>query len=294
MVVRYLYFLLPVFFLFVPLCGKEKISVCAGLSPIACIAGAVGGDLVTVTSMLPDGRSPHDYAPGPREIRKAMRAKLFLTTGMLYEQRIAKAVKDRVKVVNVAEKIRRIPLEAGKHDHHHCGLDHHSCGGDADSGDPHVWLSPVNCAVIAAAIAADLGRIAPEHKAEFSRRAEMFAQKMRKLHESMLKKLATFKGRDFFVYHPAFGYFADLYHLHQHAIELGGREVTPARMAAIIKQAKKAGVRIIFVQKQFNPASARALAAAINGEVVELDPLAADVEKNFNILCDALVRAFGR
>jgi zinc transport system substrate-binding protein len=223
-----------------------------------------------------------------------MRSKLFLTTNMLYEQRITRALKNRVPVVNVSDKIHRIPLSSGKHDHHHCGLDHHSCGGDAEAGDPHVWLSPVNCALMAERIADELSRIAPAYKAEFRERAAAFGMKMRKIHENTLKSLAPFKGRSFFVYHPAFGYFARLYGLEQHAIELGGREATPARMASVIREARKAGVKVVFVQKQFNPASAKALANAIKGEVVELDPLAADVGKNFSDLCGALLKGFGK
>lgn len=274
--------------------GGEAIPVCTGLAPVAHIASIVGGKRIKVTAMLPPGRSPHDYAPGTRELRLAMRSKLFFTTNMLYEQRITRALKDRVPVVNVSEKIHRIPLDSGKHDHHHCGLDHHSCGGDAGSGDPHVWLSPVNCALMAERIAEELGRIAPAYKSEFKQRAADFAMRMRKCHETMLKRLAPYKGRSFFVYHPAFGYFANLYGLEQKAIELGGREATPARMASVIREARKAGVKVVFVQKQFNPASAKALANAIKGEVVELDPLAPDAEKNFNDICSALLKGFGK
>ena len=124
--------------------------------------------------------------------------------------------------------------------------------------------------------------------------AEEFARRMELLHRSMQKRLAPFKGRSFFVHHPAFGYFARLYGLRQQAVELGGRETTPARLAQVIKQARQAKVKVIFVQKQFNPTGGRALADAIRGEVVELDPLAADVEKNLEVVCTALVRGFGR
>ncbi len=274
--------------------SEKKIAVCTGLEPVAYIVSAVGGEHVKVSSMLPAGRSPHDYAPGTRELRLAMGAKLFFTTNMLYEQRIVRALKGKVAVVDISEKIRRIPLDAGKHDHHHCGLDHHSCGGGASAGDPHVWLSPVNCAVMAEKAAEELAKAAPEYKTEFRRNAERFSLRMRKLHETLLKRLAPCKGMSFFVYHPAFGYFAELYGLRQKAIELGGREATPARMAAVIREARKAGVKVVFVQKQFNPASAKALANAIKGEVMELDPLAPDVEKNFNDICGALLKGFGK
>jgi zinc transport system substrate-binding protein len=274
--------------------GSEKMPLCAGLGPVAHILREVGGSHVTVSSMLPEGRSPHDYAPGTRELRLAMGAKLFFTTNMLYEQRIVRALKGKVAVVDISEKIRRIPLDAGKHDHHHCGLDHHSCGGGGSSGDPHVWLSPVNCAVMAEKAAEELAKAAPEYKTEFRRNAERFSQRMRRLHETLLKRLAPCKGMSFFVYHPAFGYFAELYGLRQKAIELGGREASPARMAAVIREARKAGVKVVFVQKQFNPASAKALANAIKGEVMELDPLAPDVEQNFNAIAAALLKGFGK
>ena len=279
------------------LSAGEKIPVCAGLPPVARIVEAVGGDAVQVSSMLPEGRSPHDYAPGPRELRQALRSKLFFTTDMPYEERITRALKGKVPVTDISAGIRRVPLEEGEHDHdhHHHGHDHHDHDGcSAGSGDPHVWLSPVNCAVMARNAARELGKIAPGKKGMFYVRAEEFARRMELLHKNMQKRLAPFKGRSFFVHHPAFGYFARLYGLRQQAVELGGRETTPARLAQVIKQARQAKVKVIFVQKQFNPASGRALADAIKGEVVELDPLAADVEKNLEAVCGALIKGFGR
>ena len=280
------------------LSAAEKLPVCAGLPPVAHILREIGGSRISVTAMLPEGRSPHDYAPGTRELRLAMQSKCFFTTNMLYEQRITRALGKKVPVTDVSAAIRRIPLVAGGHgghDHHHCGLDHHSCGGaDSSNGDPHVWLSPVNCAVMGQTIAAELGKLLPAYKKEFQLRADRFSMKMRKLNENISKRLAPYKGKSFFVYHPAFGYLASLYHLKQVAIELGGREATPSRMAAVIREARKQGVKTVFVQKQFNPASAKALANAIKGEAVELDPLAGDVEKNFLIICEALEKGFSR
>ena len=282
------------------LSAGEKIPVCAGLPPVARIVEAVGGDAVTVSSMLPEGRSPHDYAPGPRELRQALRSKLFFTTNMPYEERITRALRGKVPVTDISAGIVRVPLEEDGHDHHdhgnHHGHGHHHDhdGCSAEAGDPHVWLSPVNCAAMARNAARELGKIAPDKKQEFLARADEFARRMDLLHRDMQKRLAPFKGRSFFVHHPAFGYFARLYGLRQQAVELGGRETTPARLAQVVKQARQAKVKVIFVQKQFNPASGRALAEAIEGEVMELDPLAADVEKNLEAVCGALIKGFRR
>ena len=94
------------------------------------------------------------------------------------------------------------------------------------------------------------------------------------------------------VAHPAFGYFAHMTGLGQAAIELGGREATPAHLAGIIRRAREHGVRVIFVQPQFNPASARALSQAIGGEVVGMDPLAADLPANIREMTRVLKHGF--
>ena len=62
-----------------PLQGADRVPLCAGLAPVAHILREVGGSRVSVSSMLPEGRSPHDHAPGTRELRLAVGAKLFFT-----------------------------------------------------------------------------------------------------------------------------------------------------------------------------------------------------------------------
>ena len=71
--------------LFLAGCSGEKEAlpenvVVAGLPPVAWIAQEIGGKNITAVSLLPEGRSPHDYAPGPSVLRKASGAKLFLST----------------------------------------------------------------------------------------------------------------------------------------------------------------------------------------------------------------------
>ena len=120
-------------------------------------------------------------------------------------------------------------------------------------------------------------------------KAERQPLRPRRLHETLL----PYKGRTFFVHHPAFGYFAAAYGLKQRGIEMGGREPSPAQLAEVIREAREHGVKTIFVQKEFNPASSAALAKAIGGATAGLDPLEADVTANFRAIADALVQGFG-
>ena len=88
--------------------------------------------------------------------------------------------------------------------------------------------------------------------------------------------LRPLRGEALFVFHPAFGYFADRYGLEQIAIEIEGREPGPRQLEEIIEHAKEQGVRVIFVQPQFSKKSAETVARAIDGAVVPIDPLAYD------------------
>jgi zinc transport system substrate-binding protein len=49
-----------------------------------------------------------------------------------------------------------------------------------------------------------------------------------------------------------------------------------------VKQARAEGVRIIFLQPQFDSRAARAIAGAIGGAVAPIDSLAPDVIKNLD------------
>jgi zinc transport system substrate-binding protein len=84
----------------------------------------------------------------------------------------------------------------------------------------------------------------------------------------------------FFVFHPAWGYFAREYGLVQVAIEREGHEPDPRSLARVIDEARAARVKVIFVQPQHNDASARLVAGEIGARIDTLDPLARDLFTN--------------
>lgn len=286
----------------------------AGLPPVAGLAARIAGPELTVTCALPAGRSPHDYTPTPADIRDIAASGIFLQVGEVFEQTITKSLQDgKVRVIDVSASIERIPLSTGEdaedHDHDHAaeaksaGAGHgheaahaHEHGADggcsADGLDPHVWLSPRNCVIIARNIAAAFSAAAPAHRETFERNLAGLIAELEALDAEMKTKLAPYAGRTFFVYHPAFGYLAQATGLKQRGIELGGRDPSPAKLAEVIREAKEQGVKIIFVQKQFNPASARALAEAIDGDTIELDPVAPDVLASFRLITARLTEGF--
>ena len=84
----------------------------------------------------------------------------------------------------------------------------------------------------------------------------------------------------FMVFHPAWGYFAYEFGLKQIAIEVEGKNPVAQELAEIIDFAKANNVKVIFVQEQFSALDATAIAEAIDGYIVYLNPLAEDYLNN--------------
>jgi zinc transport system substrate-binding protein len=103
--------------------------------------------------------------------------------------------------------------------------------------------------------------------------------------------LAPYRGRAFLVFHPGFGYFADAYGLKEEAVEAGGRSPGPKQFRALVEKAKAEGIKTVFVQPQYDPHSARAVAEAIGGEVVPMNGLAKDVLADLEDIAEKVKRS---
>lgn len=85
--------------------------------------------------------------------------------------------------------------------------------------------------------------------------------------------------RAFIIYHPALSYFARDYGLHQISIEEGGKEPSPAHLKGLMDLCKKEGVRVIFVQPEFDRRNAEIIAKQTGTQVISINPLSYDWEE---------------
>jgi zinc transport system substrate-binding protein len=179
--------------------------------------------------------------------------------------------------------------EKASHDHAHDEHDKH--GGDDRHGaheghhhgheqDPHVWVSPPLARHMVGRIRDKLTELAPEHAADFARNHDAFVAELDALDAELHERLDPLPNRKFMVFHPAWGYFADSYGLIQVPIEHEGKEPGARALAALIDQAKREKINVVFVQPQFDKRSAKQVAQAIGGVVVPVDPLAPDYIDN--------------
>ncbi|MGL4855052.1 MAG: metal ABC transporter solute-binding protein, Zn/Mn family, partial [Lentisphaeria bacterium] len=110
--------------------------------------------------------------------------------------------------------------------------------------------------------------------------------------EYITNKLAPLKGKTFYVYHPAFGYYAKDYQMIQKSVEIDGKTPSPKQILTLIADAKKDGVKTLLVQPQFNQKPAEIIAKRIDGTVVAINPLASDPIKELVNITNALINAY--
>lgn len=183
----------------------------------------------------------------------------------------------------------------GHEEHHdeHAGHDAHH---DEDEGlgeaDPHLWLDPQRMQTVVERAAEVLEARLPQHASEIDANEQRLLKTLSELDEQIAQTLAPYKGRNFLIFHPSFGYFADRYSLEQHAIEVSGREPTPREMAMLITRAKDENIGTIFVSGQFSQTAAKRIASSLEAEVAVLDPLAEDYLDNLKHATEALKAGF--
>jgi zinc transport system substrate-binding protein len=166
-----------------------------------------------------------------------------------------------------------------------------SAGGAAeamDSADPHTWLDPMIASHQAQTICNVLCEIDSTRAERYKQNTTALQSELAAVDAELARTLAPLKGRDLFVYHPAFGYFADRYGFRQIAVEIDGKEPSARQVGELIERARKAGTRVIFVQPQFSSRTAETIAHEIGGSVVPIDDLAADYLENLRRIAAAV------
>lgn len=260
----------------------QKIPVFVSVEPQAYVVERVAGDHVTVETLLPAGASPHSYDPKPSQLEQLAKATTYFKIGLPFEEAFLKSIESAtppIRVVDMGLAIDKIPLDE---DHRHEG----------EFYDPHVWLSPENLRRMADSVYREMEALKPQSRLTMRRNLGTFGAELNLLKEDMTKWFTRFQGRSFFVFHPAYGYFARDAGLNQVAIEFEGKEPSARHLSELIERARQAEPRYIFVQPQFTSNTVNAIAKEIDAEVESLDPLAKDVLENLKEISRKVLESF--
>ena len=186
----------------------------------------------------------------------------------------------------------------GAHDHgahahaaHKHSTDH--AGHDHSGPDPHVWLSPRQLSTMARTITDTLIEVDPAFESTYRKNLAALLDELKALDHDLQQLFAPWRGRTFFVFHPAWGYLAHDYGLQQVSIEMEGKDPSESELTALQRQARKEKLRVLFIEPQSTGRAARAVAVAVGARVEQIDPLAADVADNLRRVARSVGRPFG-
>lgn len=288
---RLLAFFIVTILLATPALAK-KLTVFVSVVPQQYIVEKIGGTLVNTKVLVQPGANPATYEPKPRQMAELARAELYFAVGVPFEAvwlpRIESA-NPIIRVVHMEAEIKRIPMAA----HHHHGEeeehgDHHDHPGEHAEDhdhhgilDPHVWTAPPLVRIMAEKTLHALQKADPVHADIYAANHARFDQEIETLHADLEQIFSNVPdGARFMVYHPAWGYFANTYHLTQVPVEMEGKAPGPKELKELIRYARESDIHVIFVQPQFSRKSAELIARSIDGKVLAADPLAKDWASN--------------
>ncbi len=289
--------------------AAEKINVFVSIPPQKWLIDRIGGELLSTNVLVGKGQDPHTFEPSPKQIAALSAAKIWFISDMEFEHQLMNKIKQNNPKLHIVEMNHDVKKLEIKEDHHHDDhghddqhkhaednhADHHDENhSEHEEYDPHVWLSPTNLKKMADTVTLELTEQDNPHATVYRQNNIAFQQELTELHREITAKLAPFAGSSFYVYHPSFGHFAHTYKLEQHAVEIEGKSPTPKQIKALISQAKSENIKVIFVQPQFDPKSAQAVASAIGGNVVALDALEEDVMTNLKTMADKISSALAQ
>lgn len=221
----------------------------------------IGGPHVNVGVLVGPGQSPATYEPSARQMARLGRSRVYFRIGVPFERSLLGKIQRIFPELTVVDTRKGVPVRYF---------------GDADGTehpDPHIWLDPKRAKIQANTICEELSRMDPAHAADFEGNLKGLLIDLDRLDQRITRMLDPLRGRNVYVFHPAFGYFCDSYGLNQVAIEEEGKEPSARQLAERIEQFRREGARAVFVQPQFSRKDAETLAGALGAVVIPLDPL---------------------
>lgn len=272
---KYIYLMAIVLFACQPRPKETSTTVSVSILPQKYFVEQIAGTLLHINVLVPPGSSPHNYSVLPSQMKDLAKSKLWLQIGLLtfeevWKEKFAEINKNLV-IVNCSEGVN---LLAGtceeEHDHEQ---DHH------EAFDPHIWAAPAESKILARNTFEALKKAFPEYATTFEANYAKFEARIDSLSAQISTKLAPFANRGILIFHPTLGYFARQFKMNQIALEMDGKEPSPKHMKDMVDVAHEQNIHIVFIQKEFDSENALQLSREIDGEVVTIDPLDYNWEK---------------
>lgn len=257
--------------------GSGPVRVATSISPFADMLRHVGGERVTVISLIPPGADAHTYQPGPKDVKRLGDVRAIFLNGSGLEQSLSGIIENNkpanAKLVELSAGLTPIDFEeqavgpAAKADDDH----------EEEGPNPHFWLDVQNAKVYVQRMRDTLAEVDPGGQAVYAANAERYLKELDETDAYIKQQIATIPAaqRKLVTFHDAFPYFARAYGLQPvgFVVRAPGREPSAREIKRLAETIKGEGVKTVFKEPQLN---ARLLERAAKDAGVKVDVLSSD------------------
>lgn len=252
--------------------NDNRPSVIATFYPIAFLAEQIGGDFVTVKTIVPPGIEPHDFDPSLRDISGMYESDLVLMGGMGMDA-WAEKLKDELleKGVNVAVLSSFIRMTEGE---------------QTSKVDPHFWLDPILYMESAKLVFLALVKIDPEHESEYLVNLSRLEIHLRAI-DTHFQTLSSPDCRldTVIVSHDAFSYLSKRYGFKVQS--LSGinpeQEVSAGTLTDVIRIMQEKNIHFVLTEPLGNRDAVATIQKELSAEILTLNPIEAVLRSEVSV-----------
>ena len=211
-------------------CANADINVVTSIKPVHSLVSGVMEGVATPDLIIDTGGSPHTYSLKPSQARQLQNADIVFWISPKLEAFLEKPIESiatNALVLQLLETDGVIKVsfrEGGAFDAHDHDDDDHDDHDDhdkhdnrdehdehdehhEDETDPHLWLDPLNAAILVDHIADVLSDSDPDNKQTYEANADAMLTKLDQLVDDVTTELKPVQDRGYIVFHDAYQYF---------------------------------------------------------------------------------------
>lgn len=253
----------------------RKLAVVASHPALMSIAAQVGGERVTVTSIIEPSFDVHDAQATPSVFAQLRDADVFVHTGLDLELWADDAVKGsrnpRIRAgqpgnIDASEGVKLLDVPENPS----------RAAGDVHIyGNPHYWLDPLNALTIAQNVAAGLAALDPGSARVYLDNRKAFEEDVKQRLAGWLKRTIPRKNTPLVVYHDSFPYFTRRFGFRVVATVEPKPRVTPtqAHLLEVIQAIHASEVKVVLREPFHDEDATNFLADKTGAKVVTVSTM---------------------
>lgn len=239
--------------------NQQPLSVVTTTALLADLVKNVGGDLVSVTALVPPGADVHSFQSTPADNVAISRAAMVVSNGggldQFLDQVIQRSTSDGTVQILAAKALLEL-----------------------DDEDPHFWQNPVFAVRYVESIRDGLIAADPTNADDYQGNFTEYKDRLTKLDFDIASTLNTVDPtrRHLITFHDAFGHLAKRYGWQVTSlVGSDASQVSPGPVVEILEKVREQGLTAVFAEPQFN---SDLLEKAAEEAGVEIGPIYSDVQ----------------